>query len=323
MIYRDTGPVGTSTYSRNQMADPETKMLWREVFDRFVVLVLSMSFLVVVAAAVAIFFVDSPLDLKIRAWIYFKLDQPDKAMTAYIKLTQVDPGNYKALETVGDRYTSKGAHREAAQYYAKAARLNGSVPNLLRAAISAQKTGLKGEALRYYQQVLALDPNNVEAKTNMASLTPPNPPASLIPYPAQLKHSERIQEARREHLEKPSAPPGAVDRETSEQPSPVSKKAEPAKKPDKPQPRKSIQPCDQMLKEVKDLIGHTEPDKPSLFRERIGDPHRSCEAENQKTYCFKCIVRGRLTDNIEIIEKNDRIESYYFGSCGCAENTSK
>jgi tetratricopeptide (TPR) repeat protein len=323
MIRGGEGRVGTSTYSRNQMADPETKMVWREVFDRFIVLVLSMSFLVVVAAAVAIFFVDSPLDLKIRAWIYVKLDQPDKAMAAYIKLTEVDPGNYKALETIGDRYTSKGAHREASEYYAKAARLNGSVSNLLRAAVSAQKAGLKAEALRHYKQVLALDPNNLEAKANIASLTPPKPSQPLIPYPAQPKHPESIQEARREQLEKPSAPPEVVDRETGKQPSPVSKEAEPAKKPDKPQHRKSIQPCDQMLKEVKDLIGHTEPDKPSLFRERIGDPHRICEAENRKTYCFKCIVRGRLTDNIEIIEEDGRIERYYFGSCGCNENTAK
>jgi tetratricopeptide (TPR) repeat protein len=285
--------------------------------------VLSMSFLVAVAAAVAIFFVDSPLDLKIRAWIYVKLDQPDKAMTAYIKLTEVDPGNYKALETIGDRYTGKGAYREASEYYAKAARLNGSVPNLLRAAVSAQKAGLKGEALRHYKQVLALDPNNLEAKTNIASLTPPKPSPPLIPYPAQLKHPEPVREVGQEQLEKPSAPPEAVDRETGEQPSPVSKKAEPVKRPDKHQQRKSIQPCDQMLKEVKDLIGHTEPDKPSLFRERVGDPHRTCEAGNRKTYCFKCIVRGRLTDNIEIIEEDGRIERYYFGSCGCDENTAK
>jgi len=297
------------------MADPDTKIPWREVLERFLVLLLSMSFLVVVAVVVAVFVVDSPVDLEIRAWIYVKLNQPNMAVKAYSKLAQIDPRNYKALERIGDLYTGQEAHQEAAAYYAKAARLNRSVPNLLNAAISAQKAGLKEEALRHYREVLALEPNNIVAKTNMASVTPPKPAKSWVPAPEPLEPSEKAQETRTEPPERPPEP------RTGEEPSQLSK-PEPAQKPVGPPP-KSILPCDHMLKDVKDLIGNTDPDKLSLFKERMGDPHRTCETDARKTYCFKCIVRGRLSDTIEIIEKDDRVESYYFGSCSCTENGAK
>jgi len=193
--------------------------------------------------------------------------------------------------------------------------LNRSVPNLLNAAISAQKAGLKEEALRHYREVLALEPNNIVAKTNMASVTPPQPAKSSVPAQEPLEPSEKAQETRTEPPERPPEP------RTGEEPSQLSK-PEPAQKPVGPPP-KSILPCDHMLKDVKDLIGNTDPDKLSLFKERMGDPHRTCETDARKTYCFKCIVRGRLSDTIEIIEKDDRVESYYFGSCSCTENGAK
>jgi len=298
------------------MADPDTKIPWREVLERFLVLLLSMSFLVVVAVVVAVFVVDSPVDLEIRAWIYVKLNQPDMAVRAYSKLAKVDPRNYRALQRIGDLYTGQGAHQEAAAYYAKAARLNRSVPNLLNAAISAQKAGLKEEALGFYKEVLTLEPNNIVAKTNMASVTPLKPVTPWVPGTEPLEASEKAQETR---TEPPERPP---ERRTGEEPSQISK-AEPAQKPVGPPPPKSILPCNHMLKDVKDLIGNTDPDKLSAFKERVGDPHRTCETEERKTYCFKCIVRGRLTDTIEIIEKEDHIESYYFGSCSCDENGAK
>jgi tetratricopeptide (TPR) repeat protein len=278
--------------------------------------------LVAVAVAVAIFVVDSPLDLEIRAWIYVKLDQPDLAANTYIRLTQVDPRNHKALEAIGDLYTVKGAHREAAAYYAKAVQLNRSVPNLLNAAISAQKAGLKEEALKCYQEVLALDPNNIVAKTNVKSVTPPKAVTALVPSPGPLEPAEKAPETQPQRSEPLSAPPEALGREREAQEGQVTK-PEPSQKPVESSTPKGIPSCDHLLKDVKELIGLTEADKLTLFRERIGDPHRRCETETRKTYCFKCIVRGRLTDTIEIIEKDERIDSYYFGSCGCADNGVK
>ena len=304
------------------MADPADKIVWKEVLERFLILLASMSFLVAVAVVVAIFVVDSPLDLEIRAKIFIELDQPHRALNAYIKLTQVDPRNYKVFSTIGDLYTALGAHKEAAEYYAKAARVDNSVPYLLSAAVAAQKSGLREEASKYYREVLKLDPENVVARTNMASAVPDKTEMQPSTGPESRTPRETVQEGASEHPEKPAVQPTDQDRGTESQPGSVSG-AEPSQKPVEPPPRKSTQPCDQVLKEVKELIGHGEADKLSLFRERIGEPDSYCETEGQKTYCFKCIVRGHLKDTIEVIEKEDRIESYYFGSCGCADASSK
>ena len=304
------------------MADPGNKIVWKEVLERFLILLVSMSFLVAVAVVVAIFVVDSPLDLEIRAKIFIKLDQPHRALNAYIRLTQVDPRNYKVFSTIGDLYTALGAHKEAAEYYAQAARLDNSVPYLLNAALAAQKSGLKKEASKYYREVIKLEPDNVVARTNMASVVPDTTETPPSKGPESLTPPETVHESASEHPEKPAAQSGDQDRGPESQPGSVSG-SEPPQKPVEPPPRKSTQPCDHVLKEVKELIGHGEADKLSLFRERIGEPDSYCEGEGQKTYCFKCIVRGRLKDTIEVIEKEDRIESYYFGSCGCADVSPK
>lgn len=304
------------------MADPANKIIWKEVLKRFFILLVSMSFLVAVAVVVAIFVVDSPLDLEIRAKIFIKMDQPHRALNAYIRLTQLDPRNYKVFSTIGDLYTGLGAHKEAAAYYAKAAHLNNSVPYLLNAALAAQKSGLKEEALKYYREVLKLEPDNVVARTNLASVVPYTMETQPSTVPDSLTPPEMVHESASEHPEKSAAQPGSQDQGTERQPGSVNG-SEPSQKPVEPPPRKRAQPCDHVLKEVKELIGHGEPDKLSLLRERIGEPDSYCETEGQKTYCFKCIVRGRLKDTIEVIEKEDRIESYYFGSCGCADTDTK
>ncbi|MBI4961801.1 MAG: hypothetical protein HY913_00855 [Desulfomonile tiedjei] len=304
------------------MADPETKIAWKEVLERFLLLLFSMSFLIAVAVAVSIFVVDSPLDLEIRAKIYVKLKQPDMAAKAYVKLTKVDPRNHEAFEALGNLYTSQEAHREASASFAKAAELHGSVSNFLNAALSAQKAGLKEEALIHYKAVLERDPNNVVAKTNLASVTPPKTVVSSIPGPESPQPTEKDREPVAEHPTQPSGPPATTDVTTGREPSQISK-AEPAHKPVEPPSARSIQKCDLLLKDVKDLIGNNEPDKLALLRERIGEPLRTCESETLTTYCFKCIVRGRLTDTIEVVEKENRIAGYYFGSCGCAANGAK
>jgi tetratricopeptide (TPR) repeat protein len=297
-------------------------MVWREVLERFLLLLLSMSFLVVVAVTVSIFVVDSPLDLKIRAWIYEKIDQPDRAMKAYVKLAQVDPGNFKALETAGDLYAGQGADREAATYYAKAAQLNRSVPNLLKAAVSAQKAGLKEEASKFYQQVLTIEPENPVAQTNMPKVAPPKPATSQVFEPKPLEPPEKTRETQREDSVQSPAPPKTPDRESDVQQAADSKTA-PAQTPVEVRTPKSVQPCNQMLKEIKEIISSAESDNLAVFKERIGEPVRTCESENRKIYCFKCIVRGRLTETIEIMEKDNHIESYFFGSCTCDETSAK
>lgn len=264
---------------------------------RLIILLAGISGMAVVAVAASKYLINSPIDLEIRGRLYLMLNQTDQAIEMYSKLTRMAPDNQQAFVQVGDLYVSKRAYALAFPFYAKAAELNPSVTNLEKAAVAAQKSRMKNEAYEYYRRVLQIDPGNKAAATNLTLVQPPAP----TPQAAETPPAVSDQEAGR----KPSQ---------GEAPTVARGDAERAAEP--PLSRGAV-PCAQLLREVKGIMARRQTDGLGLLTRIVGPPYRRCTPAERHTYCFRCTVRGELTDSIEVTEQNGLIIGYSFGGCAC------
>jgi hypothetical protein len=285
------------------MAGPDKTTRWKDLMGRLIILLVGIPVMILAAAAVGLYLVDSPTDLEFRGRLYLLFKQTDKAINAYTRLTQIAPHDQQAFVRVGHLYAAKGAYASAFPFFAKAAELDASVPNLLHAGVAAQRSGLNEEASRYYRRVLRTDPENVTAAANLALVQPPDQPSAPAETPTAVDNQLNAKGASKHDAagmaESFGGPPPA-----GQEPSML------------PTPRRSL-PCDLLLRETKRVMKHGQSDWLVFLTLRVGPPYRRCASGQGDIYCFRCRLRGGLTDSVEIMERDGLVSGYFFGSCAC------
>ena|SRR5271157_3440489 len=76
-------------------------------------------------------------------------------------------------------------------------------------------------------------------------------------------------------------------------------------------------PCRSFLNGIEGMRGSEVSIGPPEFEKRMGIAKAICEKEGERIYCYRCAVRGSLTDSVEIIFRDNKFYNYHFGSCGC------
>lgn len=80
-----------------------------------------------------------------------------KSIAMYKKLTKLNPGNIAVVQRLAELYTQQGLYNDARQQY-------------LQLADAAVKNGELGGAIKVFQKMLEIDPDNVSLQTKLADL---------------------------------------------------------------------------------------------------------------------------------------------------------
>ncbi|MDD4202124.1 MAG: tetratricopeptide repeat protein [Candidatus Omnitrophica bacterium] len=83
---------------------------------------------------------------------YALLHQLDKAIEGYLKILEVDPLNTKALKALGDIYIVEGNYEKALNKYSKLHEITGDSNNFLEISVLYEKTGQTDKAIENLQK---------------------------------------------------------------------------------------------------------------------------------------------------------------------------
>lgn len=103
--------------------------------------------------------------------IYVTRGQLDRAETAFLRATQLEPRLFDAYRALAEIYAREGKDAAALAKAAETFRANPKdVPALMLVAVIHERSGDRPKALEAYERVLAVDPNFVPAANNAAYL---------------------------------------------------------------------------------------------------------------------------------------------------------
>jgi tetratricopeptide (TPR) repeat protein len=122
----------------------------------------------------------------LRAMLYLANNQRERAIEAYQRVLELDPGQYDLLRQIGALYLSLGEFDAAQGYYQQYAERFPDDPRSFTAL--GQLSSLRGEhqaARQHYERAYLLDPGNVGAITSLAEVE-----YDLGDFDAALEHLE-------------------------------------------------------------------------------------------------------------------------------------
>jgi len=103
---------------------------------------------------------------------YLDKDEPDSAISYLQRALQKEPENWRLLYNLGAAYTKKGDWQNAIETLRKALNKRSDVPEVhYFLGVAYNNAGMPGEAVRWFQRALRLDPHGLYGKLARKHLT--------------------------------------------------------------------------------------------------------------------------------------------------------